>query len=190
MIITFHRDKLINTQSNIPELTKTKKHLKPGIKIFLSVILSFPFIMGLLFINEWITNYNNAMVSNNWAEATGIVKEKNISVSKSRSSAQRGGSTTTLSYRPKIIYTYTDDNNIYTYDTIDYLNKPLEIDKHIVQKILDDYPSINNEITIYISPDKKHAVIHKGASNMNYLGIILASVFALIGLIGFKKIWL
>ncbi len=129
------------------------------------------------------------MVSNNWTLGIGIIKEKNISVSKSRSAGQRGGTITTLSYKPEIIYTYTDDNKTYTYDTIDYLNKPLEIDKQLVQNILDEYPPINNEIAIYISPDKKNAVIHKGTSGMSYLGLFFASIFAIISLFGFKKIW-
>lgn len=169
---------------------KKKGGLKPGMKIFLSIVLAFPLIMGALFVNQWFSGYNKSVATKDWKEVTGIVKEKTIMVSKTGGLDNRGSSTTLLNFKPRIVYTYTEGDRKRTYDTIDYFNKPLHSEESKVQAILDKYPDVKSSIPLYISPDKKNAVLHKGISNMNYWGIILASVFMLIGLAGLKAIWL
>jgi len=92
-------------------------------------------------------------------------------------------------YKPQIIYTYDDNQKTYTYNTISYSDSGFT-DKSTASQELDKYPDINEPVTLYLSPDKNKAVLKSSVSSSSYILLIGSGIFSLIGLYGFKSIWL
>ena len=92
-------------------------------------------------------------------------------------------------YSPSVKYEFTYDNKPITWHKINYLNTPCSGDKAKSQEVLNSLPGINEELTVYFSPEKKQAVLIPGTKNSSYFGILGGLFFYLIGLLGIKLIY-
>jgi len=191
------------------EIIERRKKLLFSSRVILTPILAFPLIMGLLFTNKWFETYNMASESSSWDEVNGVVIDKKVHTIIPGGS--KNTSTKSYEYLPLIEYEYHINGKTFTSKRINYHQNLAYTETDDVQLYLDEFPNIGEKITVYTTtveipisneiPDsvitsgknsKAHqlSVLVPGIEGMNYLSLVLTNIFTLLGLVGFKKLYL
>jgi len=189
-------------------IEKRKKQLFSS-RIILTPILAFPLIMGLLFTNKWFETFNMARESLNWKAVNGVVIDKKVHTIIPGGS--KNTSTKSYEYLPLIEYEYYINDKAFKSKRINYHQNLAYTETDDVQLYLDGFPNTGDKITVYtttvktpitskipdsvITPEEAYeahqlSVLIPGIEGMNYLSLILTNIFTLIGLVGFKKLYL
>jgi hypothetical protein len=166
--------------------SKADKPLDPAIRYFFTFIALFPVVMGLWAINYWLSNYNLAVESENWAHVEGKVLSKEV-VGQTPSGSS-GTTTAGMTYSPSVKYEFTYKNKRHEWHKIDFRNRPAR-EKAYAQEVLDSLPDVGEPVTVYISPEHKTAVLIPGAASSNYFAILAGSFFLLLGFIWLKLLY-
>jgi hypothetical protein len=192
-----------------PEAIEKRRKLLFASRVILTPILAFPLIMGVWISNDWFKSYNMGIESLNWAEVTGTVIDKQVHTV--RPSGSMNTSTISHEYLPLIEYEYKINEKTFTSKRINYHRDLTYTEENDVQIYLDQFPDVGEKINIYINTiktrpahnnidsvtsktdkvqPKQQSVLITGTEDMNYLSLVLTNIFTLIGLIGFKKLYL
>jgi len=191
------------------ETIEKRKKLLFSSRIILTPILAFPLIMGLLFTNKWFETYNMAKASLNWEAVNGVITDKKVHTIIPGGS--KNTATKSYEYLPLIEYEFHVKGKAFTSTRINYHQNLAYTETEDVQMYLDEFPNVGETIMVYTStveipitndiPDsvvppnkrfkiKQLSVLTPGIDGMNYLSLMLMNIFTLIGLIGFKKLYL
>jgi len=200
---------LTNSEKPDAEVLEKRKKLLFSSRIILTPILAFPLIMGLLFTNKWFETYNLANESSSWEAVDGMIVDKKIHTIIPGGS--KNTATKSYEYLPLIEYAYSINDEVFTSKRIDYLQNLAYTETDDVQMYLDKFPAIGEKIVVYTTTmetpindeiqdsviiSEKNVETHQlsvlvpGIKGMNYLSLILTNIFTLIGLVGFKKLYL
>jgi len=200
---------LVDFEKPDAEAVEKKKKLLFSSRIILTPILALPLIMGLLFTNKWFETYNMAKASLNWEAVNGVITDKKVHTIIPGGS--KNTATKSYEYLPLIEYEFHVKGKAFTSTRINYHQNLAYTETEDVQMYLDEFPNIGEKITVYtasvkipitndipdsvVSSDKNSealqlSVLVPGIKGMNYLSLILTNIFTLIGLVGFKKLYL
>jgi len=175
----------ILTKSTLKEQSNEKND--NTLKYFYTGIALFALLGGLWGINHWFNDYNTAIDSKNWPTYNGTMLEKSIGSNSlnTTESQQRSGRT----FCPKVKYKFNYKGKTIIWNRIDYLNRVCSGDTTISKKILINLPEAGDPVTVYFSAEKKRAVLIPGSTGTSYSGLIINSIFLILGLVGIKLIY-
>ncbi len=164
-------------------------------KIFFTALLLIPLILCLWMINIWFTSYNQSMQAVNWNVVTGVVLEKrvgDVAVSGDYVNNNVRGN----NYQPYIEYAYTLNGEEYISHNISFLKLTEFYESYDAQTYLDQFPEIGEKIQIYtreyeskLGLLKSESTLKVGSQDIEYLGVTITSIFALLSLVGLRAIY-
>ncbi len=156
-----------------------------NIKFFFVFLSLIPLLGGLWGINTWFTEYNIANDSVNWEIIPGKIISKSTTTGLTSHLSTRTDvySESTRAVCPKIEYVYKADNQVYKSTKIDFANRGCSTNSQDAQKILDNFPNINEKVNVYYDRKNNNTVLIPGAQDTNYWWLLMTSIFFLVGLI-------